>query len=158
MAPRALTTVFAATAVAIVVILVLWVYPGFLSTTTSCPVQTTADGRAYCAETVTVGQCASPYACIEPPPGFVFHGVKFQLRLGGSSGLAYLGGWITEGNSTSYQFSLTGDYLGAPSVNWTTPDHVALVEMQTPYAFIGSEGQLEANVTCGVSLGTINGT
>ncbi|MGD0588353.1 MAG: hypothetical protein ABSA63_06120 [Thermoplasmata archaeon] len=154
MAPRALTIVFAATAVAIVVILVLWAYPGFLSTTTSCPVQTTADGRAYCAESVTVGQCLSVYGCPGTIPGIVFHGVQFQLRLGGSSGLAYLGGWITEGNSTPYQFSLTGDALGSPSVNWTSTDHVVLVKMDAPYATIDSSGQLIANVTCGVALAT----
>jgi len=157
MALHALTVILAATAVATVVILTLWVYPGYLSTSPNCPIHTSVDGRAYCAESVTVGQCVGPQGCPPTPPTVVFHSVIFQIELGGSSGLADLNGRVTEGNSTSYQFHLVGDYLGAPSVNWTSPDHAVLVEMQAPYAVVGSNGQLTANVTCGVLLATMIG-
>ena len=56
---RATRVSFAATGVAVVVILALWVLPGYLSATPNCPLRTTVSGRAYCAESVVV----VPYEC-----------------------------------------------------------------------------------------------
>jgi len=67
-------------------------------------------------------------------------------------------GCVTEGNATFPAIHLLGDYLGPPSENWTSPDHTVLVEWQTPYATLGSDGQLTANVTCGVSFAALVGS
>jgi hypothetical protein len=153
---RAATLACAAAAISVTAILVLWVFPGYLSVSSKCPVSTTEGGRVYCAESVTVVpyQCSPGTACAYCPPGVAFHGILFNLSVRGSSGLATLWGCVTEGNSTFPAVHLLGDYLGPPSENWTSPDHTVLVEWQTPYATIGSDGQLTANVTCGVSIAT----
>lgn len=154
---RIISLACAAIAISVAAVLVLTIFPGYLSVPSNCPVHTTASGRAYCAESVAV----VPYHCppgsdcaVCPLPGLILHGVLFQLDVSGSSGLAQLTGCVTEVNSALYHFHLSGDYLGSPSENWTSPDHAVLVGWQTPYATTGSDGQLTANVTCGVMVAT----
>jgi hypothetical protein len=143
----------------IVVIFALGVFPGYLSGAGACPVHTTVNGRAFCAEVVTVGQpCLAAYGCAAlPPPGFAFQGVKFQLVAFNESDSNLVDGWVTEANNTSYRFGLLGDPLGPPSVNWTSPDEAVFVEWRAPFGTIGSDGRFIANVTCGVSFAVIDG-
>jgi len=160
MKPRALTAAFAATAVAIVVILVLWVYPGILATHPNCPSHTTYAGRPYCSE-ITPLQQWCPNGGVNcpafPPPGFTFQAVLFRLALVNASGGPVVDGWTTESNNTAFQFSLRGNSVGLPSA-WTSPDHEVLVLWLPPFATAGQNGVLYANVTCGVSLAIDNAT
>lgn len=149
--PRGRLVASAMALIAIVITLTLWVFPEYFPAQSGCPLNATFSGRPYCAESVQLGECLSTYGCLYPAPGFVFHDVEFQLTLHGSKGLAELNGNVTESNSTSYRFYLAGDVLGQPSVNWTSPDHEVLVEMHSPYATVASNGELVANVTCGVT-------
>ncbi len=160
MLPRSTIAIFATLAIASVVIFALIVYPGYLSGGSACPTQTTVSDRTYCAESVAVlpYQCTPGGYCANCPPSeFAFHGVAFQLALSASRGIYGVDGCVTEQNSTVYPFHLVGNSLGASSVNWTSPDHATLVEWQAPYATIGSEGQLTAKVTCGVSYALVVG-
>jgi hypothetical protein len=155
LARRALTAVFAATAVAIVVIIGLWVFPGFLTGVHSCPLHVVEGGRSFCAEAVPVvnGQCTvyGPGPCPEPTE-LVFQGVWFQMQLANISGGPYLYGFVNESNGVTHNFGLVGDPLGPPSLNWTSPDDTILVAWQAPFATTGAGGLLTANVTCGVYL------
>jgi hypothetical protein len=153
MAPRALTMVFAATVIAIVVVFALWVFPGYLSST--CPVRTTMGGHAYCAESVTIFgpvPCFGGRECSHYQPSFSFLGVEFQLTLGNESGSDWVSGSVTEPNNTTYEVHLLGDSLGPPSVTWTSADQAVFVEWWAPFGSLGSGGSLQTNVTCGVSF------
>jgi hypothetical protein len=154
-ARRATTAAFATTAVAVVAILVLWVFPGYLSVPSNCPIHTSVSGRDYCAEAVTLEQCTGPFCPALPFPGFEFHEVTFDLSLGGFSGAATVTGWVTELNSTRYPVYLLGDNFGPPFVNWTSPDHAVLIEWQAPFTTHENGTVLNiANVTCGVMIAT----
>jgi hypothetical protein len=87
----------------------------------------------------------------------VFQGVNFQLVTYNESGSNVVSGSVTEANNTSYRFSLIGDPLGPPSVNWTSPDGAVFVGWQAPFGTIGSNDTFTANVTCGVAFATIDG-
>jgi hypothetical protein len=154
MAPRTTSVLFAVLAIAIAMILVLFVYPGYLSGRSECPLRPLVDGRFYCAESITVvppPQCQSGAECsVCPPSTVVFQGVVFQLSVEGTSEYSELRGCVTESNSTAYEVQIPGESLLKPSVNWTSPDHEILVAWQTPYGTVGSDGQFTANVTCGV--------
>ena len=156
MAPRPIIVVFAAIAIAITVILALFVFPGYLSGGPACPMQTTAGGTAYCAEYVTLVQC-QPGGYCPPHLPVAFHGADFQLTLTQIGGVPAVDGRVSQGNSTSYYVSLLGDPSGPPSVNWTSPDKSVLVEWSSPFEAVGSDGLLTANVTCGVSFTMMNG-
>ncbi len=155
--PRALAVVFPVTAVAIVVIVSLWVFPGYLATT--CPTHATLGVRTYCAESVTLVErvpCFGGLYCSDHRPSFSFHGVEFQLLLLNFSGAYAVSGSVTEANNTSYAVYLLGDPLGPPSVNWSSPDQVVLVDWRAPYGTLGSDHVLQTNVTCGVSFAVIS--
>jgi hypothetical protein len=158
MEPRALTAVFVATAVAIVVILILWVYPGYLSTRPNCPIDATSGGRTYCAESVPlVGNCQGPGFC-PAPATFTFQEVSFFLVLINGSAGPVVRGDVGESNSTFYPVYLPGNPTGPPTANWTSPDHVILIEWQAPFAIVRTDGELTANVTCGVALAVLTGS
>jgi hypothetical protein len=159
-APRALTAVFVAMTTAVVVILILWVYPGFLSTTPSCAFRPTVDGRVYCAETVTLVQgtpCTAAFCPSCPASVATFHGVDFQLVLYNTSSGPFVEGCVVEGNSILYMH-LAADPLGPLSVNWTSSDHAILMEWQSPFSTVRTDGRITANLACGVSLAKIEGT
>ncbi|MGD0588347.1 MAG: hypothetical protein ABSA63_06090 [Thermoplasmata archaeon] len=156
MAPRALTVTFAVTAIAIVVILFLWVYPGYLATPTNCPSHVTLSGHAYCAETVTLGQseaCPGPQGCsICPTSNFSFQGALFQWQLTNTSSGALLQGCASYGNTTGWHFLLSADPLSSFPLNWTSKDHALAILWQPPFAHTDVDGLLQANVTFGVAL------
>jgi hypothetical protein len=147
--------VSAAVVVAVVVLVVL---PGLRPASPNCPTDSTVEGHAYCAESVTVEKCTGSCSGALPAPAFVFHGVSFLLNFSGSAGAARLTGTVTEPNSTHFQFTLFGDVLGPPAENWTSPDHGALVAWQTPYATGGNGTALTAFVELGVSYALADGS
>jgi hypothetical protein len=157
--PRGKNLTLVAVAVGVVVPLALFVYPGYLSGGSACPTFTTVRDHGYCAESAVVPQyqCPGAFCGSCPSYGLMFQGAEFQLALGVSPGSDSLTGCVTEPNSTLYHFGLSGNPLGPPSVNWTSPDHAVMVEWRAPYANVGSDGQATANVTFGVSLALIYG-
>jgi hypothetical protein len=152
------TALFIAVTAVVVVILVLWVFPGYLSPSPNCPTRLTAGARAYCAESVgLVGNCHGPEYC-PAHATFTFHGVSFFLTLEDGTGGPVVRGDVGEGTSTFYQVDLPGNSAGPPSANWTSPDRVTLIEWQAPFATVESNGELTANVTCGVDFAVPTGT
>jgi|GEM_PF-6579504 len=155
MARRALRAVFAVTAIAVVVIIALWILPGFLAVhTTGCPLHMDHAGRVFCVENTAVGeqQCTPGVYCPSPTP-FSFQGVSFLLLLVNRSGGPYLSGFVNESNGVFHSFGLVGDPLGPSSLNWTSPDEEVLIAWHAPFTETDSNGLLLANVTCGVYLG-----
>jgi len=156
MTDRGVAAVLLVTAIAAVVILALFVYPGFLSGGTSCSSEATGRGRSYCAEVVSVGlqpHCLPGGYCPSCPNSSVdFRGVEFQLSLGNSNGVYAVGGCITEANSTIYRVELVADLLGPDSLNWTSPDLDVILVWNSPFVTQGNAGGLVANVTCGVAI------
>jgi len=51
----------------------------------------------------------------------------------------------------TFHFDLYATLSGPPPLNWTSSDLMILVEWPSPYATVGSDGQLTANVLCGVA-------
>jgi len=145
---QATTLTLALTSVAVVATVALWIFPGYLAT--SCPLRFTADGRSYCAESVTLIQCA-PGCALTGTPSLPFYGFGFQLRLSAGPAAAFVGGGITEPSSISYQVFMLGDPVGPSSVNWTSPDHLVVIEWHAPFVTADGDGAYTANVTCGVS-------
>jgi hypothetical protein len=147
---------YGATAIALATIVVLWVVPGYWAT--AC-VPVTSDGRAYCGVSVTLVQpppCSSPYcpslpvaAPVDVPVGpMVFH-LYFG---GGSDGVGLIHGTLSGSAREPVPFSLLGDPLGPPSVNWTSPGGAAIIVWSAPFLTNTSDGGFSATVTCGVTL------
>ena len=156
MAPRALIVTSVGTAIAIVVILALWVNPGFLATSTNCPAHARVDGRAYCVETVTLAQyppCYGPQGCSHcPAANFTFQGALFQWLLANTSTGALLQGCASHGNTSTWYFHLSADPLSSFPLNWTSEDHALAILWQPPFYYSNASGLIHANVTFGVAL------
>lgn len=157
LSPRALYGVMISTAVAVVVVVVLWVYPGVLVPRPNCPSHFEASGRDYCAETVSVWPRVSGPGgpAIGCQVGVHFQGDLFAFVLdsnGSVDSLATLGGWLTNPTNNCTTFVLYGDPLGPPSVNWTSSDGSAAIVWSAPY-LVNHDGTVVANVTIGVYLG-----
>lgn len=152
-APRATVSIFTGTAIAVVLILVLWVVPGFLVGVPNCPVHANQADRSFCAEVVQVGpgRCAVEGPC-PVPTALVFQGVLFQMQLANVSGTPYLYGFVNESNGETHNFGLVGNPLGPPYLNWTSPDDTVLIAWHAPFPTTESDGLLNATVTCGVYL------
>jgi len=164
----AIRAVFWSTAVAIVVIVALWVFPGFLAGGSQCPVPLSQGPRPFCAETVTlVGQnCTSGnlYGPVCPrPTEFTFQGVWFQVfpMLGNQSVGPDVYGYVNESGGPVYTvgmpgeliFALHADPLGPSSINWTSQDGNVTIEWQAPFVTVGADSVLRANLTFGVYFG-----
>jgi hypothetical protein len=149
------TTRFASVGVgiAIVVVAILWIVPGFLAGPSSCPFHANENGRSFCAERVAVTErnCTGNQLCTMPP-AVGFQGVQFRLSLENSSSGPVLSGLINESNGVGHNLELVGDPLGPPALNWTSPDDTVLVAWNTPFVSAEVGGPLFANVTCGVYL------
>jgi len=152
---RALPVLFGILAVVVVVILVLWVYPGYLEGHSQCPIQANRGTRTYCAEMVTVDQrlpCAGGAACLAPPT-ITFQGVNFTFQLVNTSLGPEIFGWVGEPTGANFSFQLLGNPMGPSSMNWTSSDLVVLVQWNAPFATTSASGLLVATVICGVYPG-----
>ena len=162
-ARRPTAVAYFATAVLVLVIVLLWAVPGYL--VTRCPVSATVDGRLYCAEPISLTVTPCPTggvycAKILPPPTFLLWGVAFELQYGtspGAGGDSGVGGHVTEPDGHSFTFGLQGDPLGPAVMNWTSPDASVLVEWPAPYATNESGGRIGTTVDCGVLFALVAG-
>jgi hypothetical protein len=154
--PRAITMVFIATAVVVVVIVGAWVWPGFLIAQPNCPSHLSQGTRSFCIELVTLTQaarCPPGRACNNTGPNvFTFQGVEFDLSLFNFSGVPGIGGQVMDVNGT-WTVSMSGNPLGPTTVNWTSFDGIVFISWHSPFAFVGTDNLMRANVTCGVYVG-----
>jgi hypothetical protein len=142
-------------AVGVAVILVLWVFPGFLASGSGCSLAPTINGHLYCAETDRVVErqpCGDLYCTLLSP--LSFFGVSFQLELINSTGGPTIEGHVWESNTTHF-FELWANGFGPKSLNWTSGDGIAFVQWQTPFISCWPVGVMGANVTCGVLYSTL---
>ena len=145
----------AAFAVAIVAMLVLWVYPGILNSAMRCPTPIAVGTATYCSETISVlrfpgGPGSGPLGCLNTT---VFRGVGFAMDLYAGAqpgGLATIQGWVSTLNHTCQEFGLRGNPLGPPVVNWTSPDGQSFVEWRSPFTGL-ENGAVVANLTIAVN-------
>jgi hypothetical protein len=146
---------FAALAAAVVVILVLWVYPGYLAPSRVCPMSLTAHHRTYCAESVALEPTARGAAEFICSGGFDFQGVQFELDFswdGTLGDVAGVGGWINSSHLGCVEARLFGDPLGPRSVNWTSTDGSVYLQWNQPFeSLVG--GTYVATILCGVYVG-----
>jgi len=153
--PRAVPALFGALAILAVLILVLWVYPGYLKSN-SCPLTVTTNLRSYCSEVVQlVGSppCTGVTYCVRPAPAnFTFQGVSFFLILDNSTVGPQVRGEVIESGS-HWGVDMVDAALGQTYFNWTSPDQSVFIGWQTPFATWSPNGWMWANVTCGVHLG-----
>lgn len=158
---RPVTVAFVATAFVILVVVVLWVVPGYL--VSRCPVSTTVGGRWYCSEPISLTSsppCTyGPYCSIAPhPPTFLWWGFAFELGYGRSpDGVSGLGGHVTEPNGHSFTFYLQGDPLGPAVMNWSSTDAAVFVTWHAPFATNESDGEFGTTVVCGVLFAMLTG-
>jgi hypothetical protein len=142
-------------AAVVVVVLILWVYPGYLAEHSQCPTQVDYGTRAYCAELVTVDQrvpCADGRDC-PASQTYAFQGVNFSFTLYNSSYAPELFGWVGEPTGANFSFRLLGSPTGPLSVNWTSTDLAVLVQWNAPFVTTNASGLVVATVICGVYLG-----
>ncbi len=137
--------------------LVLWVFPGYLSTTPDCPLHLYEWNQAYCAESESVNALPAgpggPY--IGCDSGFVFQGVRFSLYLsfdGRPGDLGFVQGWVSTSTAACQSMGLVGNPLGPPVINWTSPDRSVYLLWEEPFESPAGSGWV-ANITCGVYLG-----
>jgi len=153
--PRA--AAFVAGAAVLATILAVWAFAGIPNSGPNCPTQVAAHGRVYCAEVITLQRNSGGPGggAIVWCAGSSFQGVAFELLLGSDGNLtdtAMLGGTANESGSVCSSFGLTGDPLGPPVVNWTSPDGIVFVQWKAPFQTM-FDGGIVANITCGVYLG-----
>jgi hypothetical protein len=123
MAPRGLTVTLVAAAVMVVVIVLLFVWPGFLVTTHCNPSTGSSEsvaGRTYCAVTVPLPRSPTHYYANFSAWGFTFH--LFVPPTPGFSGMTIN---VTEPNGAEYSGGM--GIGGPPRSNftnmWFTPDN-----------------------------------
>ena len=155
---RSVRWTFAVAAVAVLAIVVAWVYPGYFASTPGtplCPAHPTAFGRVYCAQIVSLERYSGGAILSCGSGGFVFQGVTFGLDFffdGTPGDLAYVSGWINSSTVPCVAMALVGNPLGPSSVNWSGPDHSVYLLWHAPFASY-VDGTYVANVSCGVYLG-----
>ena len=160
---RATATVFALAAVTILIIVAIWVYPGYLASN-ECPSRLTLSYIAiqpggpflvkheYCTVTVAMGEtnATSPYCVTLPSPGIVFHDVRFQLALAAQNGSIVLAGCITTFDMKgSFQLIPNGSLQALMAI-----DYSFTVLWQPPYYTTGANGTVHGYATCGVLWST----
>jgi hypothetical protein len=151
---RLTVAAFAGLAIAVIVILGLWVFPGYLVSPSSCPISTSVNGVAYCAETNRV---VAPTATAEPcriacslvwPP--TFYGATFWLHLTNGTDGPTLNAMVVDGN-TSYHFVVWANVYGPQWLNWTSPNDAFLIQWRAPFLSQWPGAEPGANITCGVA-------
>jgi hypothetical protein len=160
LAHRALTVLLSAAAIMTVLVLALWVFPGDLAGGPSCPHYTIIGERSYCSESLELvqQQCISVYGPPCPIPGWVaFRDVNFSMSLENSSGAPAVEARVTESNSRPFGFTMIAEPFSPPTINWTSPDHLALVQRSSPYHTVTANGLFITNVTCGVYAAMVGG-
>ena len=160
---RAAATVFALTAAVILIIVAIWVYPGYLASN-ECPSRVTlsyiftAPGgpflvkHEYCTVTVAVSEtnATSPYCATLSSPGIVFHDNRFQLTLAAQNGSVVLAGCITTYDAKwSFQLIPNGSLQEFVSI-----DYLVTVLWQPPYYTTDANGTVHGYATCGVLWST----
>jgi hypothetical protein len=159
-AHHALSVLLSAATIMIVLVLTLWVYPGDLAGGPSCSHYTIIGERSYCSETLELVQqeCISVYGPPCPSPGWVaFRGVNFSMSLENSSGAPAVEARVVESNSRPFGFTMIAEPFSPPTINWTSPDHLSLVQWSSPYYTVTTNGLFITNVTCGVYAAMVGG-
>jgi hypothetical protein len=131
-APRARTAAFVATAIAVVVILVLWVFPGYLSVSTGCSSGVAVNDRTYHCETVVVSSPTLNCPFLTngtwngPSLSESFSSFTFHLAVWICHSLAGTAVSVTQPNGTTFWggTAFGGPYTpGNPGSHWFAPDN-----------------------------------
>jgi hypothetical protein len=148
---------FTAITIASIAIIALWVFPGYLSTSSNCAIRESIGGSVYCAESVQVHlPCGGGVYC-PFQQSQVFHGAAFEMSLSNGSEGPGIVGWASVANTT-YRFAMWANPLGPTSLNWTSPNQLVAVEWQAPFVTVSNDGVVSATVIFGVSLGLASGS
>ena len=156
---------FSLAAIATVVIVVLWVFPGFLVVRPDCPSKVVQGDLSYCSESVAVpppvfspsqpcGNSSGGALACGPPTTVDFRSFSFTMRSNGyGRGSFGITGWMIEPNGTNYTlFSPSGSTFGFGWVNWASPDDVGITDWKI-FNTVNSTLVSNWNVTLGVATG-----
>jgi hypothetical protein len=152
------TAAFALAAAALLVIVVLWLYPGLLAGESRCPTAVAHVDSFYCTQTlelppphISPSQNYSGPAMAADCQGFFFD-LRFNWTPSAHPALPWLTGWVEEPNKTNYSVRLIVPEL-SNGANWTSPDAKAIVDWVAVVDTPSGTQYNSWNVTIGVESG-----